>query len=590
MRALVVQIGLGLGLVAGCGAGFGVPPVDSGSGNPSDAPGLCGVEIEFDPAIAHAGSGVLQRAIAVTDTGGVLSYQWFVTYNGGTTVDSTPIGDGGAIDFLIETAGTYDVQLAVTSDIAGNLCTTDRVLNVLDPDANVVTYRARVTPPPSTGAPPYEQQVHVTGGGNQAINLSYPQVSQLSGTVSFQSAPTPAYIQISPPNTSTFVDSFTDASGQFGPLTVLGGAQDILIVPSVAGPAPSLVHWDPTKPTFFGLTQGTAVTGHVGVGAGNLGGAQVQLLLGGRLPSTLTTTAADGSFTVFADMSATDLLDSVTVVVQPPASSGLPRLTTTAAIDLGQPVNVAYGAVTKRDLAGTAITIGGAPATNAKVILASPIIGGGTIANNAAAGALRVQGATNGAGTVASSLIAPATAVSIVVQPSGGIPTITTIDLTAGVPASIDLPALQTHGGIVTDINAKALDHAIVEVAPAGALAIAGVPSIQTFTDETGAYVVQLAPQGDYDFRVVDLTGSGPLHSETGIAASAIGDVTLDGGLRIDGVVQLPDLSPAAGASVQFLCFGCTGVGADKPVAESATDFTGTYHVGIADPGTGSGS
>nr|HEX4313686.1 hypothetical protein [Kofleriaceae bacterium] len=573
-------------MAAGC-AGLagpgGVAP--DGQGGNADAGAGCTIALAFDPDPATAGSD-LERVTATVSPPVPYTYAWTVLL-GGSNVAFTPVGDDSSIDFGKPVAGEYDLGLEVTSNVSGVFCTTSQALNVAQPGANETAYRVHVTPPPSSNAPPIEQDIVVQGGANQAVDIPFPPLQQFQGTVTANGSAALAYVRVTPASSSAFVETYSvDASG-FGPLSVVAGAQDVLVVPSSATLAPRLVHWQVGQSTAFTLDGGSPVTGRVVDSAGTgIAGAAVQLQLGGVLPSTVATTAADGTFTVHADTSDAGLDASVTVQVAPPLSSGLPRLSATSAFPLGSAIAIAYPAQTVRDLGGVAITQGGAPVANAQVMVVGSLASfAGTIDGAAAQNAVLVAGKTTASGAVAGSTRAPAAPVSVVVTLATGEVEVAAVDLTASVPASIALPAAAVRTGIVRDATANPLAGVQVQLQPAGALAQAGALLIEATTDATGAYSVALAATGSYDVRVIDLAARGPIATATAQAPSQIGDVTLATGLVVDGTVTLTGTAKAIGASVQFLCTNCSGVAASQPVAESATDLDGSYRVSVPDPG-----
>ena len=397
-----------------------------------------------------------------------------------------------------------------------------------------------------------------------------------------------SYVRITPQSSSAFVEAYSvDASG-FGPLAIVTGAQSILVVPTDPALAPRIYPWQAGDPTAFTLDAGSAVTGRVVDGAGTgVAGAVVQLQLGGgALPSTVATTAADGTFTVRADTDDPALDATVTVQVAPPASSGLPRLSATGAFALGQAIAVAYPTVTTRSLAGVSITQGGQPVAGAQVAVVGQLPAlAATIDGAAATNTILATGTTGGGGAIAGTLRAPAAPVSVVVTLASGEVEVASVDLTASVPASIAIATPLARNGVITDAAGHPLAGVQVQLSAAGALAQAGALPIEATTDSTGTYAVSLAAQGSYDVRVIDLAARGPIATASAQPASAIGDVQLAAGIVVDGTITLPDSTRAIGASVQLLCSGCSGVAGAQPIAESATDLTGTYRVSVPDPG-----
>ena len=575
-------------LAAGCGASKNGFPIGGDASASSDAPIGCQVGFDFSPPAIpspHAGASAHERVTAdLTNLPGVATCFWTVNL-GSTPVTTTALGSGCTIDFDIPTAGEYDVNVQVNSETFGGTCNGAQALDVVDDGAQVETYQVRVTPPATT-IPAIEQDVQVIGGVNpQQINIAYPQLAQITGTVIYNSAPVVAYVRVAPPGSAAYVEAFTDGSGSFGPLSMLTGAEEVLIVPLVPGPSPQLFHWDTSMATLFALGDGSTISGTVTTGSGaGLAGAKVQLLLGGRQPSTIGTTGANGAFTVQTDTTDPNLIASVAVSVTPPATSGLPRLAATGAYDLMSDLTIHYAAQTTRDLGSVPVKQGATSIAGATIAVVGPIGTAGTAGavdgDATTTATLLVAGATDATGKITGSTPVPAAPVSVVVTFASGEIEVASVDLTTGVPASIALPAQATASGTVTDSAGSPLAGVRVELVPSGALALAGAPTVEAITNQAGAYAAKLASAGTYDVRVVDPAGRGPLFSATGRSPAQIGDFALAAGLRVDGVVTLPDLSVLANASVQFTCAGC-GL---RPVAESSTDITGNYQVGVPDP------
>ena len=122
------------------------------------------------------------------------------------------------------------------------------------------------------------------------------------------------------------------------PVRTLSQPHDVVVIPSSSALAPRKLTWSGLSQPSFVIDAGSPITGVVRHGTTAVAGAKVELSIDG-VPSTIGTTAADGSFSLrgVPVPSAT-----VTVEVTPPASLGLPRLEAAAAFDLSQPVAITY--------------------------------------------------------------------------------------------------------------------------------------------------------------------------------------------------------------------------------------------------------
>jgi len=403
----------------GGGGGGGGGAVDAGG------PPECNALLAFEPPLPVAGVGI-ERVVATISPTNAYVVQWSVTNSSGSAVAFTPIqpgtgnNEGLAIDFPTPVVDTYTIAVEAQSDSLDEQCTQIQQLNITASGANTAAYNVRVTPYDGSGVawPPYETTIDVLGGGNQSIPIAFPTMHVLSGTVIANGSAIAAYVraapQTTPPNTTVAVDTYSTVNG-FGPLTVTTAAQDVLVVPANPALVPHDFTWT-TGPANFVLDGGTAVTGSVvGPGGTGIAGATVQLMLGGELPSTVATTAANGAFTVQADLTNPMLAGSATVQVVPPASSGLPRLVATGAFALGSPIAVAYPAVTTRNLSGVKLTQNGSAVVGAQVAVVGTLSGfAATIAGSAATNTVLVGATTNASGAIATSTVAPAAPVFVV--------------------------------------------------------------------------------------------------------------------------------------------------------------------------------
>ncbi|HEY4244580.1 MAG TPA: carboxypeptidase-like regulatory domain-containing protein [Kofleriaceae bacterium] len=578
--------------LAACGA-------DKSGANPDGGPSMdgmggCQVSISFDPAQPTAGESV--RAIAdVSGVAGVLSYSWSVQFEGSQLATTAEQPDGSQVSFATTDAGIYDVTLQVQ---ASAFCpTADQPLDVRAPGANTTMFRVHITPSAAANMPPFERTIQVPGGGNWnlgtiALDPGVTSTSQVTGP----SGGIPAYLRFAPSGTpDAVVEAFADPTG-FVTVQLQGSAQTVLVVPTVPGVAPKRFdNWQPGS-TTLALDAGTSLSGTVRDPSGTgIGGAAVQLVIDG-VPSTLTTSAANGSFTVLASVAAGA---SVTVDVAPPATTGLPRLQATAVFPVASatPIDVHYAAnLAVRDLGGTVVTRAGAPIASAQVAVVASLAAVGTVTvggtSATGTGAVRLTAVADASGALPS-LLAPAAPLSAVVTAATGDLAVASLDLTSGVPASIEAPAAQLVSTSAEDPTLAVLAGVVVEAEPAAALALANASLVRATTDAGGAASLSLASGGHYDLRFSDPAGrAAPIVVSDVTAGSIAGSYELLPAILLSGTVQVgSSASLTEGASVQVLCAACTGVERSRPIAETATDSTGDFSLAVPDPGTsGSGS
>ena len=575
MRAFVVVV---LVRCAGGGAAANKVSLTDASGG-GDGAGQCDTTIDFDPAMPVAGDHVRATAM-VTNAPAVIDYSWQVD---GVPVTSYEAFDHSAIGYDVPTATSH----TFTVEITGASCSQGfQKLNVGNPTGAIVDYRVRAVPPSSL-APPQDFVVQVQGGTNFDRSLPLDPGTDLIGFVKSGSTGVPAYLRftplIGPP-----VEAFSAADGSFETRLQLQ-MHTVLIVPTIAGFAPRLSAWT-AGTTQLAIDSGTAVTGVVrDPGGAVLPGATVQLFSNG-VPSTIATTAGDGSFTVQTTASAGA---PVTVTVTPPATSGLARLSATAAYDLAQPIQISYtGSPASCDLAATPVKRGGANQAIAQVTIVGSIVGTfGTIATGGtsqpATGTVLVATTATGAGTLPSTLV-PRAVLSAVVQLAPGDLAVATIDTSTCAAQTIDAPAMIAANGVTQDSQSNPISGVRVEATPTGVLAMANLVPVEAVSSTGGVFAIQLASGAQYDVRFSDPAGRvAPLLASSVTAAGVPSSAVLPKALAITGLVTVLGYSSAVlNTSVQILCGSCTGIDASRPIATTATDITSHYAIAVPDPGT----
>jgi hypothetical protein len=570
----VLGLGLVLGL-AGCGFG-GDNGITGDAGNSSDANGCSNILI-FDPPFPVAGDHI--KVTAQVFGPGVLDYIWLVDGVSNTNYEAA---DHSAIGFDAPTASPHTVSVQIEGSSG---CSFDeQTINVGNPTGTVVMYRVRVTPPAGL-APPQETLIQVHGG--QSIDRSFvvDPGEVLNGSVTAGAA-IPAYVKLTPVLGPAF-DLVT--SGTFTTHLQLQ-AHTVLVIPQDNALAPRLFTWMPGMgPNMFPVDAGMPVSGTVlDRGGAPLANAQVQLEQLG-VPSTIATTAANGTFTAHTTFDTTDM---ITATITPPATSGLPRLTATAAFDLANSVQVSYAASPAScNLTGTPVKRASAPQPNAVVTIVGALAGTagsvttGTISANAT-GDVHVVTTANGTGTLTSTLV-PRAALSAVIEVATGDFAVAPLDTSACSAQALDAPANIVAQGIIDSSALVAIAGARAEAVPIGALALANLLPIDSTSDANGSFSLTLAAGAHYALHFYDAGGRGaprdfPDETPSGVPQG----VDLAPALAITGQVTVIGFpNPVANASVQILCGGCTGVAASQPIAETATDSTGAYRIAVPDPG-----
>jgi hypothetical protein len=289
---------------------------------------------------------------------------------------------------------------------------------------------------------------------------------------------------------------------------------------------------------------------------------------------------------------------AATVDVAGPANSGLPRLVaTSAAFNFGQPVQIEYdGGLAIRDVAGAVVRRSGTAQGNARVAIVGTIAVAGKVTTGAtivnATGDVYAQTIALGSGAMPT-LRAPDELLTAVVSPQTGDVTMSSIDLRAAVPATIDAPPMtQTTVQLRNQANAI-LPGAIFEALPKPPLAMSGMGTVRAVANGSGEIIATLAPGATYDFHYADPFGhdaarqAGSKIDANKTAAFLTSIYNLPKGLEVKGSLVLAgNPQPIGNAAVQILCaVNCTGERA-LPLAEGASSSAGAFAVPVADPGT----
>jgi hypothetical protein len=577
-------------LVAGCGNSDALSGDGDGRAPPDAPPSIrCDVSMTFNPPAPIASSSTTVRATAVgLDTPGVLTYTWHVDLNG-TKIDFTAAqSDNSEIDFRAAAPGPYRVLLDVQG--ASVACPTiQRTLDVRPPGAVRERVRLRVVPPDGV-APPLELRRDIDGGADASFGIIT--VERGDAVTAMVRRPggaaVPAYVRFSPASApDAAVEAFSATSGMLA-TRVLAQPHSVLVIPSVPDLAPRrFTDWmpSPTALAHLDLAAGVDVSGAVRDPAGALlAGATVKLTIDG-VPSTVAT-AVDGTFTLRVAPGV-----AVVVEVTPPSTSGLPRLmATSTALTLASGLAVRYApGLVRRSLAGTTIQRQGAPVANAKLMVVGSLSDAGTVTAGAVAvarGDVRIAASAGGAGTLPATLV-PAAALSAVITVESGDLAVAALDTTSEVPAVIDAPPMLAIAPILRGPGAAGLPGAVLELVPAGELAMAAAPVRHVSAGPTGAAATTLAAGGHYDLRLRDpLARAALLVVPDRVAATVEATYQLRRAVVITGTVMLGGTQSLANASVQILCDACNGIDRAKPIAEAVTDAAGTFRLAVPDPGT----
>jgi hypothetical protein len=544
------------GLLCGCTAGA------------SDNDPSCSTSVTFAEQ-AVVGVPVHGSVIAQNYPGGVPAASWTIS-RGGAEVAR---GATDAIEFLPSVAGIYDVSASVASchDYAAPL-------NVSAAGAMVRRFRVRLTPPAGTPAAPQEKALNVLGGSDRYYGslLLAPSVS-VTGTLRGAASAAGAYLRFSAPGTSAApVEAVTGPNGKFT-ARVSQDPQDVLIVPAESVAPLLLRNWSAASPDLVVPDAGLQATGVLqGPAGAPLAGAKVALRSDG-VPSTVATTAADGTFTLRLRPGAlTDL------TVTPPAGSGLPRLVASAqAIDTTKALTIRYAAgLAVRDLGGVLLRRQAAPAPAATAIFVAQLASAATVTAGSAAalplgGVVRVAAVAGSDGRIPATLV-PQVPLSAVLVTAPGELTVLPFDASATTPPAVLASATMPLVTGTVRAGSDAAAGAVVTLRPTAALALADVPAVTTTSGAAGEFSVAGAAGGVYQAVVSDPRGRGAPVTLAAAPPGPLGAVALAPGFRLSAVLSLEGLGQALpNTAVELLCGGCSGVASQRPLSEAVSDLEG---------------
>ncbi len=586
MKRLVMLVLLASGCAGDAQDGSGL--VDAGS---SGDGGIPACTLTWFPFAPEANPLAPLRVRIDSGAAGVFIYEWTVVHAGATIAHTVESAAGNEINFIAADPGIYNVSVTISGGFTSCPFVSEAI-PVSAPGANNNIYRLRAVPPPATGVPPQEQVVEVKGGADAINNIQLDPGITAAGTVrnGMAGPGVPAYVKFMPGSAPlAFTEKFTSSSGAYS-TKLVGITHSVLVIPQSTALAPKLLSWTPTT-TALVVGPGQLVTGTVrNPAATGLGGAKVQLMANG-VPSTIGTTAGDGSFSLRADFPAGS---TITVNVTPPAASGLPRLQASGAFTLTSTMQIDYSAsLTTCNLAGTPVRRNSINQPDANVTVVGTLTASaGLVTAGAAAtalGTVRIAASADGSGLLPSVLVPRAATLSAVTQLGPTDFAVDGLDTSACPALVIDAPAQEVATGIAKTPSNTVLNGLRVEATPVGVLALADAQTISTTTDSNGAFSLPLAANGRYEVRYIDPQARVARREDSNITAAGIpDDVLMPLAVGIQGKVSISSSAqPLAGTSIMLLCTQCSSsVDAARPIAHTTTNGLSEYRLAVPDPGT----
>jgi hypothetical protein len=588
--------------VAGCGSlGSASDPGPDG-GVPEDAtshndaapasdaqPFGCVVRFAVEPAMPVIDDEVTVSAVVERATGPVVPV-WTVRDVNRGLVEPRVGRDGESVVFRVTAVGTYEVELDL--GIASGCSVAQKLVGVRQPGAARAQWWLQVVFPDRVRVPPLEQRVWIEAGGALELRAEEALVVDLP-VVDAAGAPVPATVRWSrqPGTRQPFavpVEAATDGEGRVHALLRDHADYNVLIVPRCPDPGPCVVAPTVYRGWAIGdeplvADAGQELTGTVlGPTGDPLAGARVALTVDG-VPSTVGTSAADGSFAV-----RTSRLGRARVVVAPDGG-GLPRLEAGLEVVAGQSLTVRYALLATRALTGARIRRDGEAYAGARLTVVADIAAAGTIAQGAAsvtAPGRFVASQVTGPDRALLPLVAPAVPATIVVEPVFLQHTVLAVDLGASAPSAFDGVAPATLRGRVSAPDGGDPGPVRIRAVPTGALAAATGIAAGALTAQDGSFSLDVASGGSYELVATDPGERFAESARVAAAAGTVPDLPLRAAVAIDGtLVAEGALDDLRGASIALRCLECTGAEVSRAVAVTLVGSAGRFRLMAPDPG-----
>jgi hypothetical protein len=563
---------------------------------------------------------------------------WTVSYapDLSAVIPVTTVSDPSTVEFPITMAGIYSVQVVVD---AGLSCFAQRSITVLPPEKNVLVFS--ITPPDiySQTIPAQKIKKMVAGTAPAPLPIA------LQGGTAIRILPQtaagdalPSYVRVHGLSFSSVIEGYSDR----GPVPAVllpypTEVYEALVIPDdVIAPkifSGGELLGDPQRLVALPMSPGTEVTGAATDAGGQpVAGVRVVLRSGTR-PSTVGTTAADGTFSVLTRdgthaMVFSPPLDSGLPEVHVPASPGFAVATSDTSISASLawapsssvPVTIHVRSTdgasdvpgawvrleSPQELPGVAtVSIRGsaaaaAAATSNPTSAVTPprtmmgTGGAGPVIKLSASGIVRVDATTGTTGLARFSAVPVGSYTVTIVPPDGmsglAMPTRTSVVVAAGgLSSTLSLAGPVVLSGRLLPVDQTAHMRVVAVDQSSGIPA----PPVATTVDDSGTYQLDLPPGRTYQLEADPLGVANFARTVLGTVAlggqdQAAPDFQVATGVAITGTVSGPPADPQqvgpvamGGALIQIFCssLSATCPAPDQPVAEVATRADGTFRV-----------
>jgi hypothetical protein len=554
------------------------------SASTSDLGHFCTSTIDITASPAPATPGIFYApsdliATATPNTGALEKPTWSGTGPDGS--DFTPevidMVSGLRARYHADKPGSYTFRVA----FPGAFCDGEKSVTVMAPDAAVVAYRFRVSPPTALGVPQQDIVVNVKGhtptaaedlalstGDHLSATLKGPAGAAIAGEVRLlASNGAPDALALAPMN-GLFTVPISN-SLEYQPLLI---PQDSSLAPVLLNKATGLAALSALN---FSVDAGQAVSGTVRDSANAALPGVKMVLRSGKLPCGLGISAADGSYSLRAQPGT--FLASI-------GADGWPELSLPSVIvpsSAATSIDVKY-LVTRSATIATVLDSKGNPVAGARVTVRSPLIANAatvTIGGNpqSVSGRAKQVAVSAGDGTVTLQLLSGN--YDVLVEPPGGASDgVTSLALAAAPTWSLPLSPKTTLSGKVTDLQGLAV--AGVKVTAFETAGLGAAPFVMTSSG--GVFSIKVDSGSPLEV-LYEPPGSSNLSSLRQVVAAGATQTSaaLAPGLRIAGSV-LQGSSKLPSVVIEALCGSC---GSDVPIASTISDAMGAYALYLPDPG-----
>ncbi|PID38087.1 MAG: hypothetical protein CSA65_08815 [Proteobacteria bacterium] len=327
------------------------------------------------------GATVTVEAIVSDASGLLVTYSWQVVDPQKTSLELSS-KSGQSITFVPTKAGSY--RVTCDAQVEGFGLRTKSIAIEVGGAGAQLTYRARITPPPPAGVPPFDANVTIGDGVALSHDFTAGDPRRVTLAVSYGGEALPAHVSVLLTPDDPRPQRRYFPTGQ-GSLSLVSGAM-VVVMPEDIAPGAGIAPLVRTVSAagsaidvdFDASSMGLWVKGTIERAGAAIDGATVTLrtidsATKVTLPSTVATTDSQGRYQLRARAGQARLL------VVPPTTSQLPMAeVANAKLDVSAAASgwtFRYNAVSSAELGGKVVDDDGKPLAGATVVLSAQSIG-----------------------------------------------------------------------------------------------------------------------------------------------------------------------------------------------------------------------